>query len=171
MNADRETNRLPLRAGAMLLLAIAVVCLGLGIHQLTLKDSAPDAGLIAAESSQASAEASAGSPTAAASDTATTSPSPTVDPNATELCVLNAGSITGLAGEVGDALTSAGYKVGEKANLASASITENTIFYTADQEAEAKKVAESVPGGAALTARPDQFTRCPGAIAVVVVSR
>ena len=32
MNADREPNRLPLRAGAMLLFAVAVVFIGLGWH-------------------------------------------------------------------------------------------------------------------------------------------
>lgn len=168
MNADRETNRLPLRAGAMLLLAIAVVCIGLGIHQLTTSGNDPDAGLKAAsESAQASAPKT---PAPSTSESAAPT-SAAADPNTPELCVLNAGTITGLAGEVGKVLTADGYKVGETSNLSSQSISENTVFYTTDQEEAAKKVATSVPGGASLSPRPDQFTRCPGAIAVVVVSR
>ncbi|WP_347957706.1 LytR C-terminal domain-containing protein [Gordonia aichiensis] len=172
MNADRETNRLPLRAGAMLLLAIAVVCLGLGIHQLTMSDEAPDAGLKAAgESAQAAASAERSQQEAPSSTPAQTSARTADTAGVPKLCVLNAGNVTGLAGEVSKTLTDAGFKVGETANLSTGSISENTIFFNPDQEEAAKKVAAAVPGGADLAARPAVFTRCADELAVIVVSR
>lgn len=157
----------------MLLLAIAVTCLGLGIHQLTTSGDDPDAGLKAAGQS---AEAAAGStkqdaPTASTTAPPTTSETAAPVEGVPPMCVLNAGNVTGLAGEVKDALTAEGFTVTTAENLSTASVSENTIFYTPDQEEAAKKVAEAVPGGAELNPRPDVFTRCLGELAVVVVSR
>ncbi|GAA2385972.1 MULTISPECIES: LytR C-terminal domain-containing protein [Gordonia] len=173
MNAERENNRLPLRAGAMLLLAIAVVCLGLGIHQLTTSGEDPDAGLKAAgQSAQAAAESEKQQEQATSSKSPSSSTAPAADTEGVpELCVLNAGNVTGLAGSVSKELTAAGFKVGETANLSTSSVSENTIFYSPEQEEAAKKVAAAVPGGAALNPRPTAFTRCPEGLPVVVVSR
>ncbi|ALG83558.1 LytR C-terminal domain-containing protein [Gordonia phthalatica] len=170
MNAENETNRLPFRAGAMLLVAIAVVCIGLGIHQLTTSGDDPEAGLKAAGQS-AQAETSEQKPAKTSATDTSTSKSPADAADVPELCVLNAGNVTGLAAEVAKTLTDGGYKVAETANLSTASVSENTIFYTPDQEDAAKKVAEAVPGGAELNPRPDAFSRCLGQLAVVVVSR
>ncbi len=156
----------------MLLLAIAVVCLGLGIHQLTMSDEAPDAGLKAAgESAQAAASAERSQQEAPSSTPAQTSARTADTAGVPKLCVLNAGNVTGLAGEVSKTLTDAGFKVGETANLSTGSISENTIFFNPDQEEAAKKVAAAVPGGADLAARPAVFTRCADELAVIVVSR
>lgn len=154
----------------MLLVAIAVVFIGLGIHQLTTSGDDPEAGLKAAGQA-AQSESAANKPTESAPAETSESKAPADTANAPELCVLNAGNVTGLASEVAKTLTDSGYKVAETANLSTASVSENTIFYTADQEDAAKKLAEAVPGGAELDPRPDAFTRCLGQLAVVVVSR
>ncbi|EGD55010.1 hypothetical protein SCNU_10791 [Gordonia neofelifaecis NRRL B-59395] len=154
----------------MLLLAIAVVCIGLGIHQLTTTGEDPDAGLKAAgQSAQAAAESEKQASTSKAPTSTTKAAADTS--GVPELCVLNAGNVTGLASEVSKSLTDAGFTVGETANLSTASVSENTIFYNPEQEEAAKKVAEAVPGGAELNPRPTAFTRCPEGLAVVVVSR
>ncbi|MEJ9077150.1 LytR C-terminal domain-containing protein [Gordonia malaquae] len=170
MKADRETNRLPLRAGAMLLLAIAVVCIGLGWHSAA---TSGDDGKADLADTQTSASADQ-TPSASTPKKASTSTAPSTVTDAADvgtMCVLNAGTQTGLAGEVSDALKAAGFTVSEAANLSTASISENTIFYGAGKESAAKKVAESVPGGADVTERPAAFTKCPGELAVVVVSK
>ncbi|MBM7368058.1 LytR C-terminal domain-containing protein [Gordonia hydrophobica] len=171
MNAEKESNRLPFRAGAMLLAAIAVVCIGLGIHQLTSGGDDPEAGLKAASESAAAAESATPTPSATTTTAASESSKPGAAADMPALCVLNAGRVTGLAGEVAKTLTDQGFTVEETSNLSTSSVSENTIFYTPDQEDAAKKVAEEVPGGAELNPRPDAFTRCLGQLAVVVVSR
>ncbi|WP_440712822.1 LytR C-terminal domain-containing protein [Gordonia sp. FQ] len=171
MKADRETNRLPLRAGAMLLLAVAVVFIALGWHSAASsgKESGKDK-LEQAGQSVASTEQASGTTTAPAS----TKPSDTTSTQAADvpkLCVLNAGTETGLAKKVSDDLKSKGFAIGtDPSNLSTSSVTENTIFYGEGEEAAAKKVAEAVPNGADVTVRPDNFTKCPGELVVVVVN-
>lgn len=168
MNADRENNHLPLRAGAMLLLAVAVVALLLGIKSCSDsgKETAHDK---LAEQNVASEPAASGtSGTQAPSGTAAS----TTQTAATPLCILNAGSITGLASEVAEEMKSAGFSIGaDPGNLATSSITENTVFYTEGQEDEANRVAAAVPGGATAEERPAAFARCADEIAVIVVSK
>ncbi|MFT4086358.1 MAG: LytR C-terminal domain-containing protein [Gordonia sp. (in: high G+C Gram-positive bacteria)] len=177
MKADRENSRLPLRAGAMILFAIAVVFIFLGALSLKNSGSDPEGELKdAARSAQTSQPAS--TPTSAAttkapagSKSATTSEAAD-DGQVPDICVLNAGKVTGLAKEVGDTLQGAGFTLGtDPSNLATSSITENTIFYEAGQKAAAEKVAGSVPGGASAEERPAEFTKCPGELVVVVVNK
>lgn len=171
MNADREPNRLPLRAGAMLLLAVAVVFIGLGWNSAAKSDDeTPQEKLannpaqttsVTSESTAPSGTEPAGSPTSTPADAA----------DVPKLCVLNAGSTKGLAKQVSDQLQSEGFTIGtEPGNLSTSSVTENTIFYGEGEEDAAKKVAESVPGGASLAERPATFTRCAGELVVVVVT-
>ncbi len=173
MNADRENNHLPLRAGAMLLLAVAVVALLLGIQSCSDsgKETAHDKLAeqnVPSETVTSSAPATQRPSGATSSSTSTTS----VSASSSKVCVLNAGSISGLATEVSDELKSAGFTIGtDPANLATSSISENTVFYTDGQEEDAKKVAAAVPGGASAEERPDAFPRCEGEIAVIVVSK
>ncbi|MFT3716704.1 MAG: LytR C-terminal domain-containing protein [Gordonia sp. (in: high G+C Gram-positive bacteria)] len=164
MKADREPNRLPLRAGAMVLFALAVVFLFLGLFSVFSGGDDPKDDL-AKEGTATSASAAPSSAAASSAD------KPKVDASdVPKLCVLNAGTTTGLAKEVGDKLTAAGFALGTTpSNLSTSSVTENTIFYDAGDEAAAKKVADAVPGGADTTPRPEQFTRCPGELVVVVV--
>lgn len=178
MKADRESNRLPLRAGAMLLLAVAVVFLALGWHSAaTSGDESPRERLAEVGQSAQATETGDQSPapesgSASPSTSAASGSSSAQTGDGPALCVLNAGTTTGLAKEVSDELKSAGFQVGsEPGNLTTSSVTENTVFYGEGEDAAAEKVAEAVPGGASTEARPAAFTRCPGELAVVVVSR
>lgn len=174
MKADREPNRLPLRAGAMLLLAVAVVFIGLGLNSaLSSGDETPQERL--AEVGRSAQATTTDSPTAQSTPSDTSSAPSSTSAQAGDgpkLCVLNAGTVTGLAQEVSDELKSAGFDIGtDPGNLTTSSVTENTIFYGDGEADAAEKVAEAVPGGASTEVRPAAFTRCPGELAVVVVTR
>ncbi|MFW0789318.1 LytR C-terminal domain-containing protein [Gordonia sp. CPCC 205333] len=164
MNADREPNRLPLRAGAMLLLAIAVACIGLGAHDLATRDDDPDKALDQVATS---------TPTPGGSSTPTSTTSSATD---VRLCVFNAGSVSGLAREVTNDLKTKGYTLASPQNLTTSSFSENTVFYDTDGDAgntksEAEKAAKDVPGGASVEERPSSFTQCASGIPVIMVSR
>lgn len=97
-------------------------------------------------------------------------PSPTQDiPGADGICVLNAGTETGLTTKYVNLLRDGGYETTETGNLATASITENTVFYDVGlQVHNAARMAVIV--GGQLVERPDTFTKCPRMITVVVVN-
>lgn len=161
MKAEREPGRLPFRAGAMVLFALFVLFLFLGL--LSLGGGDKKDGLEEAEASKSVATSTVKS---------STTEKPSVDTSdVPKLCVLNNGTTTGLAKQVGDELKAAGFTLGsEPDNLSSGSVSENTIFYDEGDEAAAKKVADAL-GSADIQARPAAFTRCPGEMVVVVVDR
>lgn len=161
MNADREPNRLPLRAGAMMLLAVAIVFIGLGWHSAVSNDDDPQADLATA----------GGTATTTSAPASMTSASPSVSADVPQLCVLNAGSISGLASEVTDDLKAKGFQTAEPANLATSSITENTIFYDSGQQKAAEEVAKALGGDASIDERPSSFTECSDGLPVIVVTR
>lgn len=173
MKADRENNRLPLRAGAMILFAIAVVFIYLGWHSAATSGKDPEADLVkAGQSAQASQPSKATSSDPSSSEAPASSSTEQADGETPKLCVLNAGKVTGLAKEVADSLQGSGFSLGtEPSNLSTSSISENTIFYDEGGEDAAKKVADAVPGGASTEARPSSFTKCPGELVVIVVNR
>ncbi|MCP2193173.1 LytR C-terminal domain-containing protein [Williamsia deligens] len=176
MTPERDSDRLPLRAGAMLLLAVAVVFVGLGWHSAASSGNSPEADLRAAAASESTAPSTSGAPSSTtAASSGSLAPSAAGESSASTsgplVCVYNAGTITGLAVEVTDALKAKGYRTSAPGNLSTSSITENTVFYTASQRAEAQKVASDLDGGASIDARPSAFTQCRGGIAVVVLTR
>ncbi|MFZ2509957.1 MAG: LytR C-terminal domain-containing protein [Gordonia sp. (in: high G+C Gram-positive bacteria)] len=166
MNPDRENNHLPLRAGAMLLLAVAVVALLLGIK------SCSDSGKETAHDKLAGQNVPTETAATSAAATSSAAGSSTAQASSITLCVINAGTAKGLAAEVSGELKSAGFTIGtEPGNLSTATITENTVFYPAGQEDQAKQVAAAVPGGATTDERPSAFAPCAGEIAVIVVNK
>lgn len=160
MTADREPNRLPLRAGAMVLLAVAVVFVALGWNSAASSDDDPAADLEAAE-----AQASQNAP----------QPSPEPTPsqaNDIPVCVFNAGSVAGLAQEVSDDLDDAGFDTQEPGNISGGGFTENTVMYSgSEQQPQAERVGETLGANTAVEARPSNITDCPNGILVVVVTR
>ena len=85
------------------------------------------------------------------------------------VCVLNAGTATGLGARVEKAMIAAGFTVAEPAaNMSTSAIVENTVLYAPGSKAAAEAVAAEVPGGAVVAARQTGFTRCSAALAVVV---
>jgi hypothetical protein len=161
MNPDREPSRLPLRAGAMLLLAIAIVFVGLGWHSAATSGDDPEKDLEAAQTQVT---------TTAAAPSSATSSSAAASADTPELCVFNAGSVSGLAGEVTDSLKAKGFQTAEPSNLTTSSVTENTVFYDEGQKSAADQVASAL-GDASVDPRPSSFTQCSDGIPVIVVTR
>ncbi|MGW5525029.1 LytR C-terminal domain-containing protein [Gordonia sp. NPDC003950] len=164
MNADRESNRLPLRAGAMLLFAVAIVFVGLGWHSAATANDNPEEQLQAAQSS---------APSTTASAPATTS---TVNQGNTTICVINAGEVTGLAGEVDSQVKAKGYTtegITSESNYSQGGFSENSIVYsTTAQKPLAQKLNDDLGGEFSVDSRSSLgsgFSRCAGGIAVVVV--
>lgn len=154
----------------MLLLAIAVVFIGLGWHSAATSGEDASSDLEAAgRNAQTSAEQapSTGSAKSAAPSSSPVSGAEKVG----SVCVLNAGTVTGLAGDVSEALKSKGFEVSGAENLQTSSISENTIFYGEGEEDAAKTLAEAVPGEASPEPRPAAFSKCQGQLAVVVITR
>lgn len=166
MNAERESNRLPLRAGAMLLFAVAVVFIGLGWHSAATSGSNPEAQLQAAQSSAPTRAPSSASPSSS-------------QPQATaEICVINAGEVRRLASEVDEQLKGRGFitvGINSQSNYTGGGFTENTIVYsTPPQKAQAEKIAAALDNDYTVDSRArmaSSFNRCAGGIAVVAVTR
>ncbi|GAA3027110.1 LytR C-terminal domain-containing protein [Gordonia defluvii] len=159
MTTERDTNRLPLRAGAMLLLAVAIVFFGLGAHRLAT-GSTNQAGPVAAPS--APRPSGATPPSEAVADTS-------VAASSTKVCVVNAGSVSGLAGSVTEQLKTKGYKTAEPANMLSSTLNENTIFYRPGTEVAAKQVATDLGGGYSVEPRPSNSLKLPACADGVLV--
>ncbi|MGZ8178399.1 LytR C-terminal domain-containing protein [Williamsia sp. SKLECPSW1] len=175
MTPDRDSNRLPLRAGAMLLLAVAVVFVGLGWHSAASSDSSPEADLRAAAASETTSATTSAPSTSTGSTSSSAVPGAAGESSASSsgplVCVFNAGTVTGLAVEVTDELKAKGYRTSAPGNLSTSSITENTVFYTPSQRTQAQQVASDLGNDASVDARPSAFTECRGGIAVVVLTR
>ena len=169
MKADREPNKLPFRAGAMLLLSLAVVFFGLAWHSAASGDDNPEKDLAEAGAKMpaASVSASAEATASATSTSSSSGGSAEVPP----LCVFNAGTVSGLATEVSTALEDAGFEVSDPGNLSTSSISENTIFYDSGDRSAAQKVAKALGGSVSVEARPDSFTDCSDGMPVIVVTR
>lgn len=145
----------------MLLLAVAVVFVGLGWHSAATSGKSPEEGL---RDAQASIATTTSTPAASSSATTTSTNE--------RLCVINAGSISGLASEVTDDLKAKGYTTADPQNYNGGSFTENTILYRdSSQKADAQKVATALGSDASVEQRPSSFTMCRDGIAVVVVTR
>ncbi|MFT3898943.1 MAG: LytR C-terminal domain-containing protein [Gordonia sp. (in: high G+C Gram-positive bacteria)] len=172
MSTERESNRLPLRAGAMLLLAVAVVFFGLGIHHLVTGGGDDTAGP-AASTTQAPVQSTPAAPPAAGQPGAAGEPSAppsTAAAKSTKVCVINAGEVKGLATTITDQLKAKGYQTEEPGNLSSSSMTENTIFYLNGQKAAADEVAGDLGGSYSVEARPAGATKLPECSGVLVIA-
>jgi LytR cell envelope-related transcriptional attenuator len=170
----RENAHLPLRAGAMLLIAIAVVFVGLGWHSAASSDSDPEAELEAAQSRQSiSAPPASVAPDTSISVPTSASPakSSSADPSKPEVCVFNAGTVSGLGQTFTKKVDDLGWETAEPSNLQSASITENTIFYTSRQQDDAEQLAADLGGDVSVDPRPSAFSQCQGGLALIVVTR
>ncbi|WP_020105291.1 LytR C-terminal domain-containing protein [Nocardia sp. 348MFTsu5.1] len=158
----------------MLLIAIAVVFIGLGWQSAANSDSDPEDGLEAAQSRQSTSAAAPESAAPASSVAASTSASPTtsssIDPSKPQVCVFNAGTVSGLGQTFTKKVDVLGWETAEPGNLQSASITENTIFYTPRQKAAAEQLAEDLGGDVSVDPRPSAFSQCQGGLALIVVT-
>ncbi|QTI70243.1 LytR C-terminal domain-containing protein [Gordonia polyisoprenivorans] len=165
MNADRESNRLPLRAGAMVLFAVAIVFVALGWHHAATSGDNPEAQLQAAQSSV---------PSTTSAPASTTSSSATGN---ARICVINAGTVTGLATEVDEELKGKGFTtigINAQSNY-DGGFSQNTVVYSSPaQKDQADKIAQALDNDYTVDSRANlgsSFSRCVGGIAVVAVQR
>lgn len=149
----------------MLLLAVAVVCIGLGWRSAVTKN---DSNPVTTVSTGAVSETAATSTAPATTSTAASSVSPAAGP---PVCVFNAGTTKGLARKVADQLQAAGWKIQLVTNLSTSSISDNTLFYSSSQARYADKLAtEANASKQEMNERTKTLSACPdAAIALVVV--
>ncbi|MBE7192215.1 MAG: LytR C-terminal domain-containing protein [Gordonia polyisoprenivorans] len=164
MNADRESNRLPLRAGAMVLFAVAIVFVALGWHHAATSGDNPEAQLQAAQSSVPSTTTAPASTSSSAAGNA-------------RICVINAGTVTGLATEVDEELKGKGFTtigINAQSNY-DGGFSQNTVVYSSPaQKDQADKIAQALDNDYTVDSRANlgsSFSRCVGGIAVVAVQR
>jgi len=148
----------------MLLLAVAVVCIGLGWHSASSKSSNPVTTASTDTMTTAPSTAAPVTSSAAGTSSANTATRPAV-------CVFNAGSTKGLARKVADELEAAGWKIQEVSNLQTSSITDNTVFYSGAQTQYIDDLVSTVTASKQeMDERTKTLSSCPdAAIALVVV--
>ncbi len=171
-DAPQPKGRPPYRAGAMVLLAVAIVAIGLGWRSAATSGDKPDALQEAADrattSQQAPPPSSAPASTPAPSSSA---PPPADGDRSAAVCVLNNGTVTGKAARVAAELKAKGWKDVEARNLSSRSISELTIVYdTAAQKAVAETLSKDLGGGSVET-RDGNFDTCRGKVTAIIVDR
>ncbi|RVW10058.1 LytR family transcriptional regulator [Prescottella agglutinans] len=180
-----ESSGPPLRAIAMVLIALAILFAGLGAASLGGSDSsesAPVADTTAASTSTAtttSAAAQAARTTTAAPAVTTTTP--TATPTTTSAAVasgpvdktvpvrvFNNSNVSGLAAQTANELTSNGWNVSETGNYSYGMILTTTVYY--GNTAAEKQAAQAIAAELGVPAEP-RFTgiasASPGVIVIV----
>ncbi|MFC4126158.1 LytR C-terminal domain-containing protein [Nocardia rhizosphaerae] len=173
----------PLRALAMVLIALAIVFAGLGAMSLSNSGAeATDAAETTTETTTSSAVAQAPATTSAATPTTTTvAPTTTVVPTTTvaptttaststvdrsvPVRVLNNSLVSGLAGRTASQLTAAGWTNVSSGNYSGSNLTATTVFYGsgAGDKAAATEIAAEV-GGSVV---PKTGDTSPGVVVVL----
>ncbi|WP_114718597.1 LytR C-terminal domain-containing protein [Rhodococcus sp. AG1013] len=186
-----ESSGPPLRALAMVLIALAILFAGLGAASLGGSDSDEAAPETAATTTSAPAAAPAAArtttaapaTTSAAETTTTTATSSAPSGSATTSAsaitsarvdksipvrVFNNSTVSGLAGQTASELTSSGWNVSETGNY-SYGLIQNTTVYYGDTAAE-KQAAQAIAAELGVTAEP-RFagisSASPGVIVIV----
>ena len=178
----RDNAHLPLRAGAMLLLSIAVVFIGLGWHSAVIGDSDPEAGLQAAQSRQSTSTAPpSAAPQAPATNTssvqATTSASPRrrrpprwspVVPRS--VSSMPAPSAVWARRSPRRSKTWAGRP--RNRPICNRRASPRTPSSTPPgRRAAAEQLAEDLGGNVSVDPRPSAFSQCQGGLPLIVVTR
>jgi len=177
----------PLRALAMVLIALAIVFAGLGAMSMSSADSDGEESAAPATSAQTAAPTTTRSATAAATTTAAAStgtttvvtsateapetplaapPAPTVD-RSVSVQVLNNSLVVGLAGRTADQLTASGWTNVRADNYAADTIAETTVYYgnSPGEKEAAQAIAAEL--GAAVAPKAAGFGN--GSAGVVVI--
>ncbi|MEV5648384.1 LytR C-terminal domain-containing protein [Nocardia sp. NPDC052254] len=165
-NPNPPSGGPPLRALAMVLIALAIVFAGLGAMALS-NSSSDSAAAETSETSEAESSAApvptsaAGAATAesttdASSTTLTTTASPTSTTGAVDktipVRVLNNSTVSGLAAQTGNQLTSAGFDVTETGNYPGGVITKTTVYY--GNSPQEKETAQAIAKELGISAEP-----------------
>lgn len=176
-----NSQQLPLRGVAMILIAVALLLVGWGLYSATQKDNSTDVVVTQETTNNQQATPPATTPAtqhqAPAATEAKQPAQPPAAPNQGQtqpdnaqvtVHVLNNSTIQGLAAKAKDSLAAKGYKVGHVGNYASSIVPENTVYYT-DNEDQARELAATIGGVAEK--RPDNLpeeTAGSGSLVVVL---
>ncbi|WP_025353207.1 LytR C-terminal domain-containing protein [Nocardia nova] len=163
-NPNPPSGGPPLRALAMVLIALAIVFAGLGAMALSnsTSDSAAAETSDASETSETAASSAApvttsvAAPTTEAPATTTTTAPPTTTTSAVDktipVRVLNNSTVSGLAAKTGNQLTSAGFDVTETGNYPGGVIAKTTVYY--GNSPQEKETAEAIAKELGISAEP-----------------
>ncbi|WP_245718487.1 LytR C-terminal domain-containing protein [Nocardia miyunensis] len=179
-NQNPAPGGLPLRALAMVLIAVAIVFAGLGAMSLTQSqadssassDSATttsaQAATTSAQAAAASTSHSASSSAAATTTTTTTTTAAGAVDKSIPVRVLNNSTVAGLAAKTKTKLTANGWNVTGTGNYASGVLSKTTVFYenSPHQQATAQAIASQL-GGIAQPRTSALSGSAPGIIVIV----
>ncbi|GAB2637877.1 LytR C-terminal domain-containing protein [Prescottella soli] len=185
-NPNPESSGPPLRAIAMVLIALAILFAGLGAASLGGSDSSESAPV--AETSAAPTSTATATTTAAAQAARTTTAAPAVTTTTSAVAptttaaaaasgpvdksvpvrVFNNSSVSGLAAQTANELTSSGWNVSETGNYSYGLIQTTTVYY--GNTAAEKQAAQAIAAELGVSAEP-RFTgiasASPGVIVIV----
>lgn len=174
-NQNPASGGLPLRALAMVLIALAIVFAGLGAMSLSQADSTASSDSATSTTAPATSAAPAApvhsTSSAAATETTTAAPTTTaaagVD-RSIPVRVLNNSTVAGLAARTGAKLTASGWNVTGTGNYATGALARTTVFYenSTHQRATAEAIASQL-GGIAEPRIATLSGSAPGIIVIV----
>ncbi|MGW0045210.1 LytR C-terminal domain-containing protein [Rhodococcus sp. NPDC003348] len=172
----------PLRALAMVLIALAIAFAGIGAMTLSNSGSDPQSADVvpsvapvkaAPNSPAASARPTTPAPVTSAAPVVASAGAPTAastfDRSAVQVRVFNNSTVSGLAAETAGTLESDGWTVSETGNYSSGNVAKTTAFYSANSATE-KQAAQQIAAELGITAE-QRFagiaTASPGVIVIV----
>ncbi|MEU6584505.1 LytR C-terminal domain-containing protein [Nocardia sp. NPDC046763] len=178
-NPNSPAGGPPLRALAMVLIALAIVFAGLGAMSLSSSDSssssadstsqssAAAATTPAAQQNSAQATTSPVATTTTALSTTTTTAAAGVD-KTLPVRVYNNGTVPGLAKKTGDQLSSDGYNVTEVGNYPNGVIAKTTVYYGNSPKEQALAQAIAAQLGCSAEPRFPGISDSPTGVIVIV---
>ncbi|OUS93686.1 LytR C-terminal domain-containing protein [Rhodococcus sp. NCIMB 12038] len=170
-----ESSGPPLRALAMVLIALAILFAGLGFASLGGSDSEETAATVTTSAAatttaaRPTTAAGAGGGTSASAASTTSGASSTTkaaDVASVPVRVLNNSNVTGLASQTATELMSSGWTVSETGNYSDGTISETTVYY--GTSAAEKEAATEIAAQLGVSAEP-KFPGIANSSAGVVV--
>ncbi|WP_433563591.1 LytR C-terminal domain-containing protein [Nocardia sp. CA-151230] len=181
-NPNSSAGGPPLRALAMVLIALAIVFAGLGAMSLSSSDSSSSSADSTSQSSVAATTTGAAqqnsaqatttppvAPTTTAALPTTTTAAAGVD-KTLPVRVYNNGTVPGLAKKTGDQLSSDGYNVTEVGNYANGVIPKTTVYYGSSPKEQALAQAIAAQLGCSAEPRFPGISDSPTGVIVIVTS-
>ncbi|MEU1430478.1 LytR C-terminal domain-containing protein [Nocardia sp. NPDC005746] len=184
-NPNSPTGGPPLRALAMVLIALAIVFAGIGAMSLSSSDSSDSSAGSTSEAATTTAAQQnstvAGTPSVVPSTIAptTTTAAPTTTAAATTsgaagvdkslpVRVYNNGTVAGLAKKTGDQLSGEGYNITEVGNYPGGVIPKTTVYYGSSPKEQALAKAIAAELGCAAEPRFPGISDSPTGVIVIV---
>ncbi|MFD7844324.1 LytR C-terminal domain-containing protein [Nocardia sp. NPDC059764] len=180
-NPNSPAGGPPLRALAMVLIALAIVFAGIGAMSLSSSDSSDSsagstseaATTTAAQQNSTQASTPPVAPASTAPATTTTAAAPTTTAAAgvdksLPVRVYNNGTVAGLAKKTGDQLSGEGYNITEVGNYPGGVIPKTTVYYGSSPKEQALAKAIAAELGCAAEPRFPGISDSPTGVIVIV---